>query len=92
MHAVQNSGGFEMAETTLESEGKAVIPKPVRDHLKLQPGDRLNFIIQDNGAVLVRSVGVDVAELKGLLYRQTQKTVSIDEMNRVIRKRAGEKL
>ena len=74
-----------MAETILESEGKVVIPKPVRDYLKLQPGDRLDFDIQDNGVVLIRSAGIDIEELKGLLYRQTPKPVSIDEMNRTIR-------
>lgn len=77
-----------MAESTLSSDGKLVIPKPVLDHLHLQPGDRIDFVIQNDGDVKVQPVGKDVTDLKGLL-RRPSKPVSIKEMNEAIRTRAG---
>lgn len=38
-------------EATLTSKGQLTIPKPVRDQLRLHPGDRLEFLVQENGHV-----------------------------------------
>jgi len=80
-----------MAETILEFEGKIALPKPVQEHLNLKPGDHIDFVLQDNGSVLLQPAETEIQELKGLLKRKNQKPVSIDEMNRAIRNRAGEK-
>jgi AbrB family looped-hinge helix DNA binding protein len=65
-----------------------VIPKSVREHLGVQPGDQLDFIIQEDGEVVVRSAVIDVRQLKGLLARPRRKPVSVDQMNQAIRRRA----
>jgi len=53
-----------MPTGTLTSKGQTVIPKTIRDHLGLQPGDALDFVVQDNGDVMIRPATDDVSELQ----------------------------
>ena len=76
-----------MPTSTLTSKGQMVIPKAIRDRLKLEPGDRLDFIIQEDGDILNRPVSDDVQTLKGLLHRPGRPAVSVEKMNQVIRER-----
>jgi antitoxin PrlF len=76
-----------MPTATLTSKGQTVIPKAIRDHLKLQPGDSLDFVVQDSGEVLIRPATEDIRRLKGLLHRPGRLPVSVEEMNQAIRKR-----
>jgi antitoxin PrlF len=78
-----------MPVATLTSKGQLVIPKDIREYLHLQPGDRLDFIIRDDGDVVLRPAVTDIRELKGLLSKPGQQPVSITAMQNVIRKRAG---
>jgi antitoxin PrlF len=72
---------------TLTSKGQTVIPKAIRNHLRLQPGDALDFVVQDNGDVLIRPATEDIRRLKGLLHRPGRLPVSVGEMNQAIRNR-----
>lgn len=74
-----------MPAATLSSKGQMVIPKSLREQLGLKPGDSVDFIIQENGDVLIRPAAQDVQKLKGMLYRAGRKPVSIEEMNRAIK-------
>ena len=76
-----------MPTATLTSKGQTVIPKAIRNHLGLQPGDALDFVVQDNGDVLIRPATEDIRALKGLLRRPGRLPVSVAEMNRAIRNR-----
>jgi AbrB family looped-hinge helix DNA binding protein len=78
-----------MPTSTLTSKGQTVIPKAVRNHLGLQPGDILDFVVQDNGDVLIRPAVYDVQRLKGMLYRPGRKPVTIEDMNLAIKQRKG---
>jgi AbrB family looped-hinge helix DNA binding protein len=76
-----------MPSSTLTSKGQTTIPKQVRDHLKLQSGDQLDFLIREDGTVVLRASTLHVRELKGILHRKNMKSVSVDDMNEAIRKR-----
>ncbi len=77
-----------MSTSTLTSKGQTTIPKDVRNRLKLRPGDRLEFVIDEEGRVLMLSASVDVSELAGMLKPPTR-PVSVGDMNHAIRKRGG---
>jgi len=76
-----------MAKATLTSKGQLVIPKAIREHLGLRPGDKLDFVVQDDGDVLIRPATEDVRRLKGMLHRPGGKPVSVAAMKQAIRKR-----
>jgi AbrB family looped-hinge helix DNA binding protein len=73
-----------MATATVTSKGQITIPKKVRQALHLAPGDRVEFLIDGSGKVLVRPGKADVADLKGLLHKRGRRAVSITEMERAI--------
>ena len=77
-----------MPSSTMSSRGQTVIPKAIREHLGLHPGDLIDFVVADDGGVLVRPAVEDVRRLKGLLHRSRRRAVSIQEMNQAIRRRA----
>jgi antitoxin PrlF len=70
-----------MPDATLTTKGQVTIPKPVRDHLKLETGARVSFVIQDDGVVVLKPVTRHVSELAGLLSRPDQRAVSIKAMD-----------
>lgn len=70
-----------MPDATLTTKGQVTIPKPVRDHLKIDAGDRVSFFIQDDGTVVLKPRNRDVRELAGLLYRPRQRPISVKEMD-----------
>ena len=40
-------------ESAITSKGQATIPKPIREHLRLQPGDRVKFFVHPDGSVVL---------------------------------------
>ena len=80
-----------MTVATLTSKGQITIPKQVREHLKLNPGDKLDFVIESGGRVVIRPAKLDVRELKRLLKRRDGKVLSIEEMNAAIARGAAGK-
>ena len=80
-----------MPVATLTSKGQTTIPKQVREHLKLNPGDKLDFVIESEGRVVIRPAKLDVRELKGLLKQSDRKVLSIGDMNAAIARGAAGK-
>ncbi len=79
-----------MSSATLTSKGQITIPKGIRDALRLGPGDRLDFFIQDDGRVFVQPATLKVTDLKGILYRKGARPVSVEEMCAAVIRRASE--
>ena len=78
-----------MSISTLTSKGQTTIPKQVREHLKIGPGDKLDFVIESEGRVVIKPAKLDVRELKGLLKRHDGKVLSIEDMNAAIARGAS---
>jgi antitoxin PrlF len=78
-----------MPSATVTSKGQITLPKAIRDFLRLDTGDRVDFVVQDDGRVVLRPATVDIRELKGLLHRKGIKPLSVEAMNAIIRRRAA---
>lgn len=67
----------------LTTKGQVTLPKICRDKLELLPGDKLDFVLLDNGVMHIVPIKQKASKLKGLIPRPA-KPVSIDEMNQAI--------
>jgi antitoxin PrlF len=55
-----------MPSTTITRKGQITIPKVIRQALKVGAGDRLDFVVENDGRVVLRPT-FNVTDLKGLL-------------------------
>ena len=77
-----------MSTATLTSKGQITIPVGVRNDLKSDAGDRVEFIQIAPGRYEFVAVTCSVKELKGM-FGKPAKTVSIEDMNKAIAKRGA---
>ena len=77
-----------MSTATITSKGQTTIPKDVRDRLHLKPGDRVEFVVRDDGTALMVPATVAVRSLRGMLSPPA-KPVTLAQMERAIRRRAA---
>jgi antitoxin PrlF len=75
-----------MPASTITVKGQTTIPKKIREYLKLQPGDKIDFIIEDRGKVVLAPSTLDVKELEGILHKPGMKAVSIEDMKKAMKK------
>jgi len=75
-----------MAASTLTRKGQTTIPLKVRSHLKLRPGDKIEFVIQRDGKVVLAPKNVDVRQLRGMLG-PVRRRLTIEQMDEGIRSR-----
>lgn len=74
-----------MSTATLTSKAQLTLPRTIRQHLRVQAGDAVEFIIDSAGEVRVRAGSLDVQELRGLLRKPGRKAVSLGAMDAAIR-------
>jgi AbrB family looped-hinge helix DNA binding protein len=67
-------------QSAITSKGQATIPKAIREHLGLKPGDRVKFFILPDDRVVMLPV-VPVTALRGILKSKRRRPVTIEEMN-----------
>lgn len=68
---------------TLTSKGQVTIPKQARDSLNLDTGDRVEFIIDDDGRLFILPVTRSVKTLKGMLPKPIS-PISLEAMDDAI--------
>ncbi len=66
-------------ESALSVKGQATIPKFVREHLHLEPGDRIKFFVHPDGSVVILPK-VPIGALKGILARR-KTAATLEEMD-----------
>ena len=79
-----------MPTATVTSKGQITLPRKVREALRVGPGDRVDFVLGEDGYVRVRAGEADVSELRGLLRRTGRRPVPLEAMEEAIARR-GEK-
>ncbi len=77
-----------MIESSITSKGQTTLPKAVREALSVRPGDRVRYVIQDDGVWImpVRPIG----RLFGML-KYDGPTVTLEEMEQAIAEGASER-
>ncbi len=80
-----------MITSTLTSKGQITVPKAVRQSLRLHAGDRVAFVLHDNGEVFMKPITRTVDDVFGMLHRKGMKTRSVEEMNDAIATHAKRK-
>jgi AbrB family looped-hinge helix DNA binding protein len=73
-----------MYHAKLSSKGQTTIPKPVREALQLKPGDRIDFIVEENGRIVLRARNRRLEDFVGILKRPGQKVATLEDMDRGI--------
>lgn len=76
-------------QATITSKGQVTVPKAVRDRLHLNPGDKIEFFVDEDGSVRVIPVTATLRQLKGMV-RKPDRVVSLSEMEEAISKGASE--
>jgi len=71
--------------STVTQKGQVTIPKNVRDSLHLITGDKVEFVHNDRGEVVIKPLTRKVSEVAGILskYKKVQ-PVSIEAMDQAI--------
>ena len=71
----------------MTSKGQITVPKAVRVRLNLKPGDRVLFIVEDDGTATLRAVNKGISSLKGVLPPPKRKA-SLEEIEESIQRGA----
>jgi antitoxin PrlF len=73
----------DLVESALSIKGQATIPKAVREHLRLKPGDRVKFFVHPDGTVVLLPK-LPTAALRGVMKSRRTRPASLEEMDRAI--------
>jgi antitoxin PrlF len=74
--------------TKVTIKGQVTVPKPVREHLNLAKGDRIEFLIGVDGKVTIVAATEDVRRLKGIVSKPA-KPVTVEDMNQAVEVEGG---
>ena len=78
-----------MPASSITTKGQTTIPKAIRDRLHLKAGDVVEYVIDEDGKVVLAPATMELSELQGILHRPGMKAVSMETMKKVIKERAG---
>jgi antitoxin PrlF len=70
-------------ESAITSKGQATIPKTIREHLGLKPGDRVKFFVHPDGSVVLLPK-LPARALRGILKSRRGRPVTIEEMTEAV--------
>jgi antitoxin PrlF len=69
------------------SKGQTTIPREIREHLNLRPGDKIAYSIEE-GSVVMRAKNLHPSALRGILP-PPDRALSIEEIDEGIRRAAA---
>jgi AbrB family looped-hinge helix DNA binding protein len=73
----------EPMESAITVKGQATIPKAIREHLRLKPGDRVKFFVHPDGSVVLLPK-LPASALRGIIKSRRRRPVSIEEMTEAV--------
>ena len=69
-------------ESVITVKGQFTIPKAIREHLRLKPGDRVKFFVHPDGTVVLLPK-LPVSALRGMLTRP-RRPVTLQRMREAV--------
>src|ERR1700730_11851360 len=79
MVLMQSTGNGGTVESAITVKGQATIPKAIREHLRLKPGDRVKFFVHPDGSVVLLPK-LRASALRGIIKSRRRRSVGIVEM------------
>jgi antitoxin PrlF len=76
-------------ESAITVKGQATIPKAIREHLQLKPGDRVKFFVHPDGTVVLLPK-LPASALRGMIKSRRRRPVTIAEMSKAVAKGAAD--
>jgi antitoxin PrlF len=76
-------------ESAITVKGQATIPREIRQHLGLKPGDRLKFFMHPDGTVVLLPK-LPARRLRGMLRTVGRRPVTIAKMTKAVAEGASE--
>ena len=67
-------------ESAITIKGQATIPKAIREHLGLEPGDRVKFFVHPDGSVVLLPK-LSPSAVRGMVKVRRQRPVTTEQMN-----------
>ena len=68
-------------ESAITVKGQATIPKVIREHLGIGPGDKLKFFFHPDGSVVLLPK-LPARRLRGMIRSRRRRPVTVDEMTK----------
>jgi len=75
-------------ESAITVKGQATIPKAIREHLRLKPGDRVKFFVHPDGSVVLLPK-LPASALRGMIKSRHRRPVSTAEMTEAVAQAAS---
>jgi len=66
-------------ESAITVKGQATIPKAIREHLGLQPGDRVKFFVHPDGSVVLLPK-LPASAVRGTVKSRSPQPVTTEQM------------
>jgi antitoxin PrlF len=76
-------------ESAITVKGQATIPKAIRQHLRLKPGDRVKFFVHPDGTVVLLPK-ISASALRGIIKSRRRRPVTMKEMGEAVTKGAAD--
>ena len=70
-------------ESAITVKGQATIPKAIREHLGLNPGDRVKFFVHPDGSVVLLPK-LSASALRGIVKPRSGRPVTTAQMTRAV--------
>ena len=70
-------------ESAITVKGQATIPKSIREHLGLQPGDRVKFFVHPDGSVVLLPK-LSASAVRGIVKSRNRRPVTTEQMTAAV--------
>ena len=70
-------------ESAITVKGQATIPKSIRKHLGLEPGDRVKFFVHPDGSVVLLPK-LPASTVRGIVKSRNRRPVTTEQMTAAV--------